>query len=54
MIKDSKRLEPLKPGDNQVVFGDEQGSMLGHVYDYILREGGASERFEWIFEESLR
>jgi len=47
MLKESNREPPLKPGENSVVFGDEQGTMLGQVYDYILREGGKSERFEW-------
>ena len=44
----------LRPGRNYVVFGDEQGTLIGHVFDYILREGGNSERFSWQFEEYLR
>jgi len=36
------------------IFGDEQGTLVGHVYDYILREGGHSKSFSWRFEEFLR
>lgn len=36
------------------VFGDEQGTLVGQVFDYILREGGQSESFVWKFEEWLR
>ena len=36
------------------VFGDEDGSLIGHVFDYILRYGGSSESFEWEFLELLR
>ena len=28
-------------------FGDEQGTLIGQVYDYVLRDGGVSENFEW-------
>ena len=45
---------PLNPGDNHVVFGDEQGTTVGRVYDYILRNGGGSKRFRWALEEYLR
>ena len=36
------------------VFGDEDGSLIGHVFDYILRDGGTSKNFMWRFEEYLR
>ena len=29
------------------VFGDEQGTLIGEVFDYILRDGGESENFSW-------
>lgn len=45
---------PLKPGANQCVFGDEQGTVLGRVYDYILRDGGSSKNFAWRFDEYYR
>jgi len=36
------------------VFGDEDGSAIGAVYDYILRDGGESESFVWDFYEWRR
>jgi hypothetical protein len=36
------------------VFGDEQDTLIGHVFDYILRDGGKSKSFKWRFEEYLR
>jgi len=45
-----KRTKALAPGENSVQFGDEQGTLLGEIYDYILREGGESKRFKWRFD----
>lgn len=42
----------LKPGQNTCEFGDEDGNVLGEVYDYILQESGSSKRFGWCFNES--
>ena len=53
-LSESKKLPPLKPGENSVTFGDEDGTMIGRIYYYILRDGGESGRFKWSFEESLR
>jgi len=36
------------------VFGDEQMTVVGCVYDYILRDGGQSENFLWRYQEALR
>jgi len=36
------------------VFGDEQGTTVGNVFDYILRSGGSSKNFTWRFSEYLR
>ena len=36
------------------VFGDEQGTLIGQVFDYILRDGGRSKNFAWEFHEFLR
>lgn len=36
------------------VFGDEDGTLIGEVFDYILRDGGSSENFTWRFSEYLR
>lgn len=37
-----------------VVFGDEQGTILGKIFDYILRDGGTSESFTWKFDQWCR
>ena len=50
----ANRNEKLKPGDNYMMFGDEQGDVIGQIYDYILRDGGESERFSWRFDEYHR
>lgn len=36
------------------VFGDESGTLIGKVFDYILRDGGSSENFTWKICEYLR
>lgn len=36
------------------VFGDEQGTVIGTVFDYILRDGGKSESFTWAFLDHMR
>ena len=38
----------------ECIFGDEDGTVIGHVYDYILRDGGESKSFTWRFNEMLR
>lgn len=44
-----------KPNEKKYcVFGDEQDTLIGEVFDYILRNGGSSESFDWQFEEYLR
>lgn len=53
MCKDSLMWSDLNPGRNCVIFGDEDGTLLGEVYDYALREGGISARFSWGFTKSL-
>jgi len=35
-------------------FGDEDQTIIGEVFDYILRESGESKSFKWEFEEFLR
>lgn len=45
----------FKPGEQKkCIFGDEQMTVIGTVYDYILRNGGQSENFTWRYHESLR
>ena len=47
--------EKFKPKEAKyIVFGDEDGTMIGHVFDYILRDGGSSKSFNWRYSESLR
>ena len=44
----------LRPGKNYQTFGDDDGTLVGHVFDYILRDGGESENFRWEFLEYNR
>lgn len=45
----------FKPHEEvQCRFGDEQGTIVGTVFDYMLRHGGRSESFRWRYYESLR
>ena len=36
------------------VFGDEDGTIIGNVFDYILRDGGESDHFRWWFDHWQR
>jgi len=38
----------------EVVFGDEQDTIIGRVYDYMLRDGVDSPSFKVRFKEYLR
>ena len=40
--------------EKECVFGDEQGTVIGEVFDYILRDGGESKNFKWRFKEYYR
>lgn len=45
----------FKPKESKYcVFGDEQGTLIGEVFDYILRDGGKSKSFKWRLKEYLR
>ena len=44
----------LCPGDNEIEFGDEDGTIHGRIYDYMLRKGGKTKQFKWKFHEALR
>jgi hypothetical protein len=56
LIKSAKEnniiFKPEKP--EYCVFGDEDGTFIGRIFDYILRNGGRSENFVWRFNEYLR
>ena len=55
MIKNAKeRKQKFRPGQNIVSYGDEDGDVLGNVFDYILRDGGKSKSFTWEFDKFLR
>lgn len=57
LIRSARREDPMnfKPGKpTESVFGDEQCTLIGRVFDYILRNGGKSENFTWQFDEFLR
>lgn len=44
-----------EPGETKVViFGDEDGTIMGKVYDYMLRESDYSNSFSWHLKEMLR
>jgi len=45
----------FKPNSSdEYLFGDEDGTLIGRVFDYILRDGGESENFKWSFYDSYR
>jgi hypothetical protein len=56
LIKSAKENNLNFPPNQQVycVFGDEQETLVGRVFDYILRDGGSSKSFSWRLEEYLR
>ena len=55
MIKSAENNnETFHPGETYTTFGDEDGTLVGKVFDYILRDGGSSKNFTWKFEEFLR
>lgn len=56
LIKSAKENNmTFKPNDPKYcVFGDEDGTFIGRIFDYILRDGGRSESFVWRFNEYLR
>ena len=57
MLKDaeSEYATMFEPSEQKILtFGDEDGTILGHIFDYILRDGGKSESFEWKFHEYRR
>jgi hypothetical protein len=48
----------LCPGETEMNFGDHDGPFghtpLGNVYDYILRDGGETDRWKWRFDHFNR
>jgi hypothetical protein len=39
---------------DEYVFGDEDGTLIGNVFDYALRDGGESKSFKWRYYQSYR
>jgi len=35
--------------EKTISFGDEDRTVIGQVFDYVLRRGGSSESFKWRF-----
>jgi len=55
LIESAERVnEELYMGSNHMIFGDEDGTLIGKVFDYILRDGGSSKNFSWEFYEYMR
>lgn len=56
LIESAKRHNIIfKAGEHKYCsFGDEEGTLIGKVFDYMLRDGGTSENFTWGFAEWLR
>jgi hypothetical protein len=51
----NKRIYTILPGMSCAwIFGDEQGDMLGKIFDYELRDGGKRNNWKWKEWESLR
>lgn len=52
---ESEYATTFKPSEHKILrFGDEDGSILGCVFDYMLRDGGESKSFKWKFYEYNR
>lgn len=54
MLEELKEECDISPGQNSFIFGDEQGTLVGRVFDYALRGGSPSESFSWEVDEYLR
>ena len=57
MIENAKNRGKVvfKPGEELILsFGDEEGDILGQVFDYMLRDERKSENFHWEFYEWRR
>ena len=50
--KNNISFEPYE--SKECIFGDEDGTLIGCVFDYMLRDGGRSESFSWYLHEMLR
>ena len=49
------RFIDFPPGEKvQCVFGDRDRTVIGHIFDYALRDGGKNKNWEWELDEMLR
>jgi len=54
-LKNDKEQYTFKSKQKKIlVFGDEDGDVIGNVFDYMLRDGGKSKNFKWKISEMLR
>jgi hypothetical protein len=51
--ENNNKIIPANSSD-EYVFGDEDGTLIGNVFDYILRDGGDSDSFSWKFYKYYR
>jgi len=56
LIESAEKNNITFPADShdEYIFGDEDGTMIGRVFDYILRDDGESENFKWRYYDSYR
>lgn len=56
LLESAKENNIIFPSNSDGIysFGDEDGTIIGRIYDYILRDGGETEHFKWQYKESLR
>ena len=56
MLKNAEKRNQVFPANSkeEYIYGDEDGDIIGHVFDYILRDGGKSKSFMWKFYEYHR
>lgn len=52
--RNRKEYGEIEPGENIIEFGDNDDTLVGAVFDYILRDGGESENFRWCFHHYNR
>lgn len=56
LIKSAEENNIDFPADSidEYTFGDEDGTLIGRIFDYILRDGGESKNFKWEFYKFYR
>ncbi len=55
LLKEDKKLYTWGPKqEKNIIFGDSQGTQIGLLYDYVLRDINESKSFRWFVDEYLR